>query len=285
MKIYNAVGCATLVLHALLSAFLAPDGLGPWWGLAVGFAYLSISWFVCGLYLSDVIHMGIAHRALDYEEWFIKAVTLLNNALGIYVNPVTWVNRHRLHHKFADQSGDPNKLHSDGFWKTLYLCVVPYRCTANLATDPILATRPFRLVSHPLFALVSPVLSCGLLWWLVRDWRFAVGVWLGVRVFALWVNMIQNYWTHDRRFGTRRYDDPNDNAMNIGDWFPVTVTFSACWQNNHHHHPRFLRLTHDPAEYDFGFLTVKVMSALGLVRPSESGRIEPEGLALAEIGL
>jgi sn-1 stearoyl-lipid 9-desaturase len=285
VKTYNAVGCATLAFHALVSALLAPQWLGPWRGLAVGFAYLAISWFVCGLYLSDVIHMGIAHRALDYKEWFIKAVTLLNNALGIYVNPVTWVNRHRLHHRFADHPGDPNKRDSDGFWRTLYLCVLPYPCTADLATDAILKTWPFRLVSHPLFALVSPVLSCGLLWWLVRDWRFAIGVWLGVRVFALWVNMIQNYWTHDRRFGVRRYDDPNDNAMNIGDWFPVTATFSACWQNNHHHHPRFLRLTHDPAEYDFGLMTVKVMSALGLVQPSESGRIKPESVALAEIGL
>lgn len=284
MRIYNAVGYAILACHALLSAVLAPAWLGPWWGSAVGCAYLVVSWFVCGVYLSDVIHMGIAHRALDYEAWFVKAMTLLNNTVGIYVDPVSWVNRHRLHHKFADHSGDPNKLAADGFWRTLYLCVFPYPCTANVATDAILKTWPFRLASHSLFALVAPVLSIGLLWLLVRDWRFAVGVWAGVRVFALWVNMIQNYWTHDRRFGTRRYDDP-DNAMNIGDWFPVTVTFSACWQNNHHHYPRFFRLTHDPAEYDFGFLTVRVMSALGLVRPSESGRIEPEGLALTELGL
>jgi fatty-acid desaturase len=280
VRSYNAVGYAILALHALVSALLAPAWLGPWWGCAVGCAYLAISWFVCGVYLSDVIHMGIAHRALDYQEWFVKAVTLLNNTVGIYVAPVTWVNRHRLHHKFADHPGDPNKLDADGFWRTLYLCLFPYRCTADVANDAILKTWPFRLVSHPLFALVAPMLSLGLLWLLVRDWRFTVAVWMGVRIFALWVNMIQNYWTHDRRFGTRRYDDHHDNAMNIGDWFPVTVTFSACWQNNHHHSPRFFRLTHDPAEYDFGFLTVRVMSALGLVRPSESGRIRPEGLVL-----
>lgn len=285
MRIYNLLGLAALALQLLVSALLAPPWLGPWWGMAVGFGYLTISWFIAGLYLSDMIHLGIAHRALDYKDWFIKTVTLVNNTLGVYVDPVSWVNRHRLHHKFSDHPGDPNKLHSDGFWKTMYLCVFPYRCTAELANDAILKTWPFRLVSHPLFMLVSPVLSCGFLWLFVRDWKFAVGVWLGVRIFALWVNMVQNYWTHDRRWGSRRYDDPYDNAMNIGDWLPVMATFSACWQNNHHHYPHLLRTTHDPAEFDFGYLTVRTMSALGLVEPSKTGKVRPGDLTLAEVTL
>jgi fatty-acid desaturase len=285
VKIYNLAGIATLALQAVLSVVLAPPWLGPWRGLAIGMGYLLVSWFVAGLYLSDVIHMGITHRALDYKEWFIKTVTLVNNSLGIYVDPVSWVNRHRLHHKFADHAGDPNKLAADGFWKTLFRCVIPYPCHTNLANDAILKTWPFRLVSDPLFAAISPVLSCGLLWLFVRDWRFAVGVWLGVRIFALWVNMVQNYWTHDRRFGTRRYDDPGDNAMNIGDRFPVIATFSACWQNNHHHYPYLLRTTHDPAEFDFGLMTVRVMAALGLVEASTLGRRDPGDLKLAELEL
>ena len=106
----------------------------------------------------------------------------------------------------------------------------------------------------------------------MRDLRFAVVMWFGFRVFALWVNMIQNYWTHDRRFGYRRYDDDRDNAMNIGDWLPVTASFSACLQNNHHHCPALLRLSHDESEYDLGFSTVKVMKALGLVTAPHQGR-------------
>ncbi len=100
-----------------------------------------------------------------------------------------------------------------------------------------------------------------------------------MRIFALWVNMIQNYWTHDRRFGTRRYEDA-DNAMNIGDWLPVTSTFSACLQNNHHHHPHYLRLSRDPSEYDFGYLTVRVMRALGWVKASATGNQRPADLAV-----
>lgn len=285
MRIYNVLGLGTLVLQAAISVWLAPEWLGPWWGAVVGLSYLLMSWFLGGLYLSDMIHLGIAHRALDYKPWFMKTVTVLNNTVGVYIDPVSWVNRHRLHHRFADHPGDPNKLGSDGFWKTMYLCLFPYPCQENLANDAILQSWPFRLVSHPVFMLVSPLLSGGLLWWAVGDWKYAVGVWLGVRVFALWVNMVQNYWTHDRRWGTRRYDDAHDNAMNIADWLPVTATFSACLQNNHHHYPQLIRTSHAPGEYDFGYLTVKVMSSLGLVKPTRIGTQRPDDLGIAELSL
>ena len=68
------------------------------------------------------------------------------------------------------------------------------------------------------------------------------------------------------------------------EWLPVTATFSACWQNNHHHSSAFLRLSHHPSEYDFGFLTVCALKALGLVKPSETGIKKPADLPLAEIG-
>ena len=60
MKIYNVLGFATLALQLLLSALLAPPWLGPWWGMVVGFGYLLITWFIAGIYLSDIIHLGIA---------------------------------------------------------------------------------------------------------------------------------------------------------------------------------------------------------------------------------
>ncbi len=104
MRIYNVLGYSALALQLVLSAVLAPPSLGPWWGMAIGFGYLVISWFLAGVYLSDVMHMGITHGALDYKEWFIKGVTLVNNTFGVYVDPVSWVNRHRLHHRFADHA-------------------------------------------------------------------------------------------------------------------------------------------------------------------------------------
>ena len=283
VRIYNLSGYAIILAYAWACMYFAPPDLGPWSGLLLGAAYFVTCWFVGGVYLSCVIHMGIAHRALDYNDWFIKTITVVNNLFGVYVNPITWVNRHRLHHKHADQPGDPNKLASDGFWRTLYLCALPYKCNANMANDEIFRSRPFRLVSHPAFVVGAQALNFGSLWWIVGDLRLAAVIWCGFRVFALWINMIQNYWTHERRFGYRRYDDENDNAMNIGDWLPVTATFSACLQNNHHHSPGLLRLSHEEWEYDLGFTAVRAMKTLGLVRATGRGATLPEDVPLASL--
>jgi stearoyl-CoA desaturase (delta-9 desaturase) len=283
VKTHLVAGYATLALYALACVCLAPPHIGPWAGLAIGAAYLIVVWFVGGLYLSPVIHLGIAHRSLDYEEWFIKTLTVVNNLFGVYINPVTWVNRHRLHHRFADHDGDPNKLPSDGFWRTLYRCLLPYACQADLANDDILKSWSFRVVAHPVFCVGAQMFNFGLLWFLVGSLPFAAAMWLGMRVFAIWINMIQNFWTHDRRFGYRRYDDDRDNAMNIGEWLAVTSTFSACLQNNHHHFPGLLRLSHHESEYDFGFEVVKVLKRLGLVQATTRGAEIPKEVPLASL--
>src|SRR4026208_474992 len=83
MRIYNVLGYSALALQLVLSAWLAPPSLGPWWGMAIGFGDLGMSWFLAGVYLSDVMHMGSTHGGLDYKAWFIKGVTLLNNTLGV----------------------------------------------------------------------------------------------------------------------------------------------------------------------------------------------------------
>jgi fatty-acid desaturase len=283
LKAYNAVGYALLTLHALVSAFLAPPHLGLAGGLLAGGLYLMFIWLVAGIYLPEILHMGIAHRALEFKGWFVKSTTLVCNTIGIYIDPRTWVNRHRHHHAFSDRDGDPNKLGDDGFWKTLYLCLFPYECQFDLARDPILQSRSMRLVQSPVFAVAAQFSSFAFVWGLVSDWAYALALWCSVRLVALWTNMVQNYWTHDRRFGARRYHD-NDNAMNIGDWLPVTATFSACLQNNHHHHPQFLRLSHSPEEYDFGFQVLRLMKKIGLVKASHTGGRLPAGLELKEVG-
>ena len=284
MKMYNVSGYSLILLHGLFSGLAAPPGWSIWLGIGVGFLYLLLIWFVGGVYLSDVLHMGIAHKTMVYKQWFIKFLALFFNTAGIYVNPTEWVNRHRHHHAFSDHAGDPNKLETDGFWRTLYLSFRPYECKSNLAGDAILKTWPFRLVSNPYYAVFSQFSSFALLWLVVRDLRYALVLWWGMRFFALWVNMIQNYWTHDRRFGTRRYADEDDNAMNLGEWLPVTATFSSSLQNNHHHFPNFLRTSHDAGEYDFGFMTVRAMKALGLVKPTAAGARKPKGISLPDVG-
>jgi fatty-acid desaturase len=285
MKIYNLIGYGLIAVHLLASGLAARPDRGFGNGVLIGFSYVFLMWFFGGMYVSNVMHMGIAHKSLSFKPWFIKFITLFYNTFGIYVDPVTWVNRHRHHHAFSDHPNDPNKLAGDGFWKTLYLCFFPYECKTNLAQDRIFKTWPFRLVSNGYYAIFAQLSSYGLLFLILRDWWHALALWVGVRLCALWLNMIQNYWSHDRRYGTRRYEDDPDNAMNVGDWLPVTASFSASLQNNHHHYPNFFRTSHDDSEYDFGFMTIRAMNALGLVNATASGSQKPDGIPLQDVGI
>src|SRR6201982_498384 len=226
MKPYNLAGYLIIFSYLLACRYAAPTHFGPWLGMLAGGVYFIFCWFLGGLYLADVLHLGIAHRSLDYKKWFIKAVTVVNNIFALYVEPIAWVNRHRLHHKHSDHLGDPNKLSSDGFWRTLYLCLMPYQCQENLAGDKILQSWTFRVVANPFFAIFAQGFSFYLLWKLVGDLKFTLVMWIGMRIFAAWVNMIQNYWTHTRSFGYRRYHDEDDNAMNIGEGLPARAPFT-----------------------------------------------------------
>jgi fatty-acid desaturase len=198
MRIYNVIGYFMIMLYGLACVFFAPEKIGPLGAIAIGAVYLVLLWFLAGVYLADILHLGIAHRSLNFKPWFIKSVTIANNIFGIGVSPIEWVNRHRLHHKYADHDGDPNKLGEDGFWKTLYLCLVPYPCSENLAKDDILKSRVFLLCSSNWFLAASQIFNFALLWYIVGDVKFAAVLWSGLRIFALWVNMVQNYWTHTR---------------------------------------------------------------------------------------
>jgi fatty-acid desaturase len=120
MRIYNITGYSLIAAHLSASGLAAPSRWGFLGGASAGLAYLIFIWFFGGLYLSDVMHMGIAHKTLDYRPWFIKSVAVFYNVLGIYINPKSWVNRHRHHHAFSDHDGDPNKLEEDGLWWTVY---------------------------------------------------------------------------------------------------------------------------------------------------------------------
>lgn len=284
MKSYCILGWSLILLHVALAAALAPAGWSGTEAALFGALYLMVVWGISGLYVADILHMGIAHRALAFPDRFVKATTYLNALVGIYVDPRGWVNRHRHHHAFADREGDPSKHAEDGFWKTLYLCLAPYPCKADLAGDVIFESRTLRVACHPCFAMLSQAASFGLVWIAVQDPWFALALWIGVRLVALWVNMIQNFWSHDRRFGSRRYHEDRDNGMNITEWLPVTATFSACLQNNHHHHPQFARMSHDEAQYDFGLLSLRWLKACGLVRARASGAEVPPGVPLPNAG-
>lgn len=284
MRVHIWIGYLVVVAAILAGTFLFPYHGQPLESLGITLAYYALVWFLAGIYLGDVVHLGLAHRAMDVKPWFLYLVMVLNNTVGCYLNLVTWSRRHRLHHLYSDRAGDPNKRPEDGFWVTFYRSQVPYPCVAEPLREPIFRTWPVRLVNNPWAAVVGQLTSFGLLWLVVDDWRLTATLWLGIRLIASYVHWIQNFWAHDRRFGTRRYED-DDNAMNIDHPLPVLLTFSACLQNNHHHAPRFIRLSHSDTEFDWGFITLRWLHRIGVVSPTEAGLTLPDGSDLENPGL
>ena len=283
MRAYNVSGYGLLLVHALISALLAPPWLGPWMGLLFGMLYMLVLWFITGVYVSDILHMGIAHRALDFKPWFTQTLTLTQNIVGVYIDPSSWVRRHRKHHAHADREGDPSKVPGETIWQMM---LRPFVVKEQIPEprDPIFTTWPMRLVSSSAFGVLSTVTTYAILYLLVRDWLYALALWISVRLFLMWGFLVINYWSHDRRFGARRYEE-DDESVNLDSWIAIVGTFSGSWHNNHHHAPHFLRLSHDDSEFDFGFMTVRWLKRLGVVNASSSGAHIPPGSPLKEVGL
>jgi fatty-acid desaturase len=264
-KSCSVTGCVLLGSIFTACGALAPGGWGFASGAAFSFAYVLGAWLIGGLYMSAVLHVGVAHRAADLNGTFVKLVVLVQNIFVVPIDPVEWVGRHRYHHAHPDGPADPNRREGDGFLKTLYLAFFPYPCDATPARDPLLRSWPFRLVRAKTFVLLGQFTSYATLWLLARDWRYALLLWVCVRCFGLYVNLIQNYWCHDRRFGVRTYDT-GDNSVNIKEWLPLVLSFGNSLHNNHHQRPRLPRLSHRPEEYDFGFAVIRLLKAAGLAR-------------------
>src|SRR5258707_3974661 len=99
MKIYNITGYLIILCYMLACMYFAPAHLGPWTGILIGGVYFIFCWFLGGLYLADVLHLGIVHGALNYKGWFMKAVTIVNNVFGLFVDPIGWGDCHPFHHE------------------------------------------------------------------------------------------------------------------------------------------------------------------------------------------
>ena len=178
-RIYNVSGYVTVVIALLAGTFLFPLHGDYVLSFGVTFGYYTLLWLLVGLYLGDVVHLGLAHRSLDVKPWFMYLITILNNTIGMYLNAKTWINRHRLHHLHADTDTDPNKRPDDGFWTTFWHSQVPYPCVTDTLTDPLFRTRLFSFLHNWYFAIASQFISFGLLWLVTQSWKFTLTLWLG----------------------------------------------------------------------------------------------------------
>lgn len=84
----------------------------------------SVGWVLQGISLETLLHRKYAHNQFRYKNifWeFVCYLILLSTSLG---RPYEWCFGHRVHHRYTDQTNDPQSPHSNG-WVRTFLSIFP----------------------------------------------------------------------------------------------------------------------------------------------------------------
>jgi stearoyl-CoA desaturase (delta-9 desaturase) len=250
------------------------------WGIAAGIAVIHLgalaapwtfSWsafwvcialqFATGLLgITLCYHRLLAHRSFQVPKWLEYVLTVCG-CLALQGGPIKWVATHRVHHAFSDRPGDPHSP-TKGFWWAHIMWLFAYdealdngdkflRYAPDLARDPVQRFLERTCVLQT-FVLGAILLAIGGLPWLIwgvfaRLVLVYHGTWLVNSAAHLW-----GYQTYDTNEGSRN------------NWWVALVSFGEGWHNNHHAY------LHSAAhglrwwEFDVTYLTIRLLSALGL---------------------
>jgi stearoyl-CoA desaturase (delta-9 desaturase) len=223
--------------------------------------FLALYWVTVGLGISMGYHRLHTHRGFRTYKWFEYFLALCGT-LTLEGGPIFWVATHRLHHQYSDQPQDPHTPRVSGFWAHVGWVLFgdsDHNDTARMGRyAPDLARDPFyRWLNTyhwvPLTAFGFALLAIG--GWGLVNWGIFLRVVVGLH--ATWlINSATHMWG-SRRFATK------DDSKNT--WWAALITFGEGWHNNHHAHPTSARHGLTWYEFDFTWLSLKLLRAVGLV--------------------
>ena len=283
----DATGIAAIHLIALL-AFV------PWFFSWAGAVLAILGLYVFGtLGISLCFHRMLTHRGVVCPKWFERSLAILGLCC-VQDTPARWVGMHRRHHEHADEQPDPHSPLAGFFWAHIGWMVfrnrdltrlrLVSRYAKDIVRDPFYAwlEKDFRWVRVVLISWVS-FFASGFLVELVQkrsgldaiQFGFSVLIWgVFVRTVLVWhitwsVNSVTHLW------GYRNYetDESSHNNLIIG-----FLSNGEGWHNNHHAAPGSARFGWRWWELDATWLTIRLLSALGLARKIVQ---RPPSLAIA----
>jgi stearoyl-CoA desaturase (Delta-9 desaturase) len=225
------------------------------WGWGLGWVDLGL---LVGMYLLTMIGVTVGfHRLFTHRSFQTsRPIQFVLGVLGsmTFQGPlIDWVGRHRIHHHFSDEDGDPHSPHTNGYGSGLWGLLRGFwhahigwafapmqegteRYAGDLRRSPMLRAVSALFPLWALFGLLIPAVI-GLA---VAGWFGAITgfVWGGlVRVFlahhVTWcVNSVCHLW------GTRPYQcsDESRNNLVVG-----VLALGEGWHNNHHAFPSSAR--------------------------------------------
>jgi stearoyl-CoA desaturase (delta-9 desaturase) len=233
--------------------------LGIWFTPSRGdLLLLAATFFVRMFAITAGYHRYFAHKAYKTSRAFQLLLAVLG-ATATQKGVLWWAGHHRIHHKYADQSGKDVHSPRDGFWHSHQGWIFDGRWDGS-SLDQIQDFARFpELVWLNRWHVVPPALlatACfafggfsALLWGFV------------ISTVLLWhatysINSLAHRW------GTRRYDTPDTSRNNL---LLGLLTMGEGWHNNHHHYCASARQGFFWWEIDASYYLLRLLSAVGLI--------------------
>jgi len=225
---------------------------------ALGVAIL-LWWIAGGLGICLCYHRLLTHRSFKTPKFFEYFLTALG-CLNLQGGPIKWVGTHRIHHKESDTDLDPHSPKHGFDWAHMLWCVINDPQGRQLRDyAPDLQRDPVMMWLDKYFWV--PQVVVGVLLYQLGGWSWVI--W-GVAVrtvftyHATWfVNSASHTWGY-RNFETREL------SRNL--WWVSLLAFGEGWHNNHHAYPRSAAHGLRLLEIDPTYITIKMMSWVGLAK-------------------
>ncbi len=271
----DATGIAAIHLIALL-AFV------PWFFSWTGTVLALLGLYVFGtLGISLCFHRMLTHRSFVCPRWLEHALAILGLCC-VQDTPARWVGIHRRHHEHADEQADPHSPLASFLWahigwmlfrnRELTRIGLISRYAKDVMRDPFYARleQNFRWVRVVLISWLGFFAGAFLIELAVGggaldaiQFGFSVLIWgVFVRTVLVWhitwsVNSVTHMW------GYRNYDTDESSRNNL---IIGILSNGEGWHNNHHAAPSSACFGHRWWELDLTWLTIRLLSALGLAR-------------------
>jgi stearoyl-CoA desaturase (delta-9 desaturase) len=256
----------------------------------------ALSWTDVGIFTALYLATGLGitvgfHRLFTHRSFetgpVTRAVFAVLGSAAVEGPVISWVADHRKHHACSDKHGDPHSPHVGhghglrGALRGLFHAHVGWlfihtqrgnkeRFAPDLLRDPIMRFVDRTFILWALLGMFVPF-ALG----------FAIGGTVGAALTAmLWGGAMRMFLLHHvtysinslcHMFGRRSFETP-DRSMNLA-WL-APLSFGEAWHNNHHAFPTSAVHGLRRWQFDFSWLVIRGLEAVGLAR--NVVRIPPE---------
>ena len=236
-----------------------------WTGLVTAFF---LYWLTGAIGITLCFHRLLTHRSFKTPKWFEYVLSGIG-CLAWQGGPIQWVGTHRLHHQHSDRERDPHSPAHGFGWAHMFWCMHKEpegQCAIDAAKD-LRRARVMQLIDKlfwiPQLALL-PILYLG------GEGAAALGLdgsglsWIIWGVCVRTVTVYHSTWFVNSATHTWGYRNYKTNDQSTNCWWVALIAFGEGWHNNHHAHQQSAAHGLRWFEFDFTYLTIKLLAYVGL---------------------